>query len=377
MFDRKDTTLLGRWWWTVDRMALLAILALMIIGGFLVTAGSPAVAERLHLSSFHFAYRQYVFLGAAILVMVGVSLLTPVGIRRFATLMFLGSVGLMLLVPIIGFETKGAVRWISLFGFSIQPSEFLKPAFAVVIARVFSIMQSQPEFPGFRVSIGLWAFVAFLLLIQPDFGMTLVVTAVWGIQMFLAGLPMVWVISLGILGVVGFIGAYFTFHHVQSRIDRFLDPAAGDNYQVQRSLEAFQHGGLLGQGPGEGKVKELLPDSHTDFIFSVAGEEFGMIFCLLILGLFAFFVLRMCNHASKERDMFVLLSIVGLAAQFGLQAMINMGVAVNLLPAKGMTLPFLSYGGSSLLAIALGVGMLLGLTRKRYGVGNKWLSARE
>jgi cell division protein FtsW len=204
-------------------------------------------------------------------------------------------------------------------------------------------------------------------LIQPDLGMTITVSFMWALQFFLAGLPFIWVIVLAFGGVGGLWGAYHLFPHVRKRIDNFIDPSSDGNYQVEKSLEAFGHGGLFGQGPGEGKVKLYLPDSHTDFVFAVAGEEFGLIVCLLIVVLFAFIVLRGVNNLRYERDFLVVSAVAGLIAQFGIQAIINMGVAVNLMPAKGMTLPFLSYGGSSLLAIALGMGMMLALTRKRYG----------
>lgn len=220
------------------------------------------------------------------------------------------------------------------------------------------------------MACAVYGFVVLLLLAQPDFGMAVTVSVVFGAQFFLAGLPFIWVIAMCVLAVVGVFGAYHFFHHVQERIDRFLDPSSGDNYQVAKSLEAFQNGGILGQGPGEGRVKLHLPDSHTDFVFAVAGEEFGMILCLMIIALFGFIVLRGFARVWKGRDMFIMLSVVGLLTQFGIQSVINMGVAVNMLPAKGMTLPFISYGGSSLMAIALGMGMVLALTRLRYGYRN-------
>ena len=245
--------------------------------------------------------------------------------------------------------------------------ELMKPCFAVVMAWICAESQRRVDFPGYRVAIGLYLLVVLLLLVQPDFGMTLTVTAMWGIQLVLAGLPLLWIIMMALLAVVGMFAAYHLFSHVAKRIDAFLDPAASDNYQIGRSLEAFRNGGLLGRGPGEGEVKQFLPDSHTDFIFAVAGEEFGVIVCLAILGLFAFVVLRGLSRVWKQNDLFIVLAVAGLLAQFGIQSVINMGVSVNLFPAKGMTLPFLSYGGSSVVAVALGMGMMLALTRRRYG----------
>lgn len=368
--NRTNTSMVGRWWWTVDRYTLLALAVLIGIGAVLVTASSPSVAERIDVDKFYFVKRQMIFLVVSCGLMFGISLLNEVQVRRLAVLGFLGSMLLMMLLPFIGTEIKGATRWVYIAGMSVQPSEFLKPCMAVVMAWIFSEGLKTPGFPGYRVAIALYAFVVLLLLAQPDFGMAVTVSVVWGAQFFLAGLPFIWVIGMCILAVLGVFGAYSFFPHVQERIDRFLDPSSGDNYQVAKSLEAFQNGGVLGQGPGEGSVKLHLPDSHTDFVFAVAGEEFGMILCLMIIALFAFIVLRGFARVWKGRDMFIMLSVVGLLTQFGIQSVINMGVAVNMLPAKGMTLPFLSYGGSSLMAIALGMGMVLALTRLRYGYRN-------
>ncbi len=369
--DRRNNTALGRWWFTVDRPTLFAIMALICIGVFLIMAGSPPVARRLGYSEFYFVQRQQFFLMLSTIAMIGISVLGPEQIRRLATFGFLVSLALLLLLPVIGFENKGSVRWMRLAGLSIQPSEFTKPCMAVVLAWVFSLRYKQPDFPSYTVAIILYVLVAGLLIIQPDFGMTVTVTGMFGVQFFLAGLPFFWVALMVLLAVVGVVGAYHLLPHVAARIDRFLDPTSGDNYQVEKSLEAFKHGGWLGQGPGEGVVKMHIPDSHTDFIFSVAGEEFGMLACLIIVGIFAFIVVRGFLQLGKDSDMFRTIAVGGLLTQFGIQAIVNMGVAVNLLPAKGMTLPFLSYGGSSLIAMAGGIGMMLALTRKRYGLPTK------
>lgn len=366
-FDRTNLSPVGRWWWTVDRLTLFAVFTLAGIGAILVTASSPPVAARIGLDQFYFVQRHYIFLLLGLVAMCAVSLLPPHQIRRLAIIGFTVSLVLMLILPFVGFETKGARRWVHLMGISIQPSEFLKPFMAVVMAWIFSLRYQSVKFPGFRIALALYSLVIVLLLLQPDFGMVVTISAMWGLQFFLAGLPFFWVVMLIALGVAGVCGAYMLLPHVTQRIDSFLDPTSGDNYQVEQSLRAFEHGGLLGIGPGEGEIKRHLPDSHTDFVFSVAGEEFGVILCLLIVALFMFVVLRCFSRIWKENDLFVLLAVAGLVAQFGIQAIVNMGVAVNLLPAKGMTLPFLSYGGSSLLAIALGMGMILALTRRRYG----------
>jgi cell division protein FtsW len=366
--DRTNTGIISHWWWTVDRKNLLAIMLLIAIGSILVAAGSPPVAKRLNLPAFYFVHRHHIFLALGTLVMFTVSILPPQIIRRFAVLGLFSSLILMVLVLFIGESTKGAHRWINLLGISVQPSEFMKPCFAVVMAWICSESQRRVDFPGYRVAIGLYLLVVLLLMLQPDLGMTITVTALWGVQLFLAGLPILFVLGLLGLAVGGGVGAYYMFPHVAKRIDNFLDPAAGDNYQIAKSLEAFKNGGVLGRGLGEGQVKQFLPDSHTDFIFAVTGEEFGIIICFLFFCLFAFVVLRGFSRVWKENDLFMVLAVVGLLTQFGIQSIINMGVAVNLFPAKGMTLPFISYGGSSVVAIALGMGMMLSLTRKRFGV---------
>lgn len=365
--DRMNQSLVGRWWWTVDRLNVCALVILMILGSVLVAAGSPPVAKRLNLPGFYFVHRHQLFLLVGFMAMIITSMLPQTLIRRLAIVGFAGSLLLMCLVPFMGEQTKGAHRWITLMGISIQPSEFMKPCFAVVMAWICAENHKRVDFPGYMVSIILYVTVVALLLLQPDFGMTLTITAMWGIQLFLAGLPMLWIMLLAVLGVMGIFAAYQMFPHVASRINNFLDPAAGDNYQISQSLQAFQAGGVFGRGPGEGEVKQFLPDSHTDFIFAVAGEEFGALACLIILGIFAFVVLRGLSRVWKENDLFIVLAVVGVLTQFGIQSIVNMGVAVNLLPAKGMTLPFLSYGGSSVVALGLGMGIMLALTRRRYG----------
>lgn len=365
--DRTNVSVFGRWWWTVDRVLVAAIFILVCVGAIVVTAASPSVAHRLDLGTYYFAQRHYIFLLAGCATMFFVSLLSPTSIKRGAALGVLASFLLMILTLLIGPEVKGAQRWITLGGFTLQPSEFMKPCFVVMISWFISEHYKRMGFPGMKLSIGLFIIAITLLAMQPDFGMIIVLSATWGIQLFLAGLPLGWVVILGVLGIAGVITAYFSFSHVQRRIDMFLDPSSGDNYQVSKSLEALQNGGILGQGPGEGKVKHHLPDSHTDFVFAVIGEEFGMVVTIAVIMVFAFIVFRIFSQMWKEQDLFVVLAVAGLASLFALQTIVNMGVSVNLLPAKGMTLPFLSYGGSSVLSISLTLGVILALTRKRYG----------
>lgn len=365
--DRRNTTALGRWWWTIDRPMVIAIMLLISMGVFLIAAASPPVAQRIGLPDFYFVTRHQIFLGLSILVMMVVSMVDHANIKRIALIGLILSLLLMLLLPVIGYENKGAIRWVRFAGVSVQPSEFMKPCFAVVLAWVFSQHFTTRNVPAYRIAMGIYAFAILLLITQPDFGMSVTVTAVFGVQFFLAGMPFIWVAGMASFALIGAIAAYQFLPHVTQRIDRFLDPTTGDNYQVQQSLEAFRQGGLLGKGPGEGVVKQSIPDAHTDFIFAVVGEEFGMVVCMAIMVLFAFIVLRGLMRLREETDHFTIIAVAGILTQFGMQAFINMGVAVNLLPAKGMTLPFLSYGGSSLMAVALGMGMMLALTRRKYG----------
>ena len=365
-FSRTDPSILGRWWWTLDRWALLVLTLLFAVGAILTVAASPGAASRIGLEPFYFVRHQFAFMAPAVMVLLAVSMLSPRGVRRVAVLTLGGGLILVVATSFAGIEVKGASRWLSLGGFTFQPSEFVKPCFAVVAAWMFAEYRQSANFPGRAIASALLLIVVALLLLQPDFGMAVTVTAVWFVQFFLAGLSLWWVgLSLALtLGLV--TAAYSIFPHVAKRIDLFIDPTSGDSYQVTTSLKAFQQGGLLGKGPGEGVVKGYLPDAHTDFIFAVAAEEFGMLAALAIVGLFAFIVLRGLTRVVREADLFVLLAVSGLLTQFGLQALINMGVTVQLLPAKGMTLPFVSYGGSSLIASALGMGMVLALTRSGY-----------
>lgn len=366
-FARTDQSIVGRWWWTVDRWMLGGLGLLAAIGVVLIVAASPPVAQRIGLDGFSFVYKHLTMLAPALVLMLGVSLLSPRQVRRLGTVMFLVSVALVGATLVVGMEIKGARRWIHVPGLSLQPSEFVKPAFAIVSAWLFARAKSVPGFPGSLISIALYLCVVALLIMQPDLGMAFVVSAVWFAQFFLAGLPILLVGCLAVAGAAGLFGAYMFLPHVTSRVNRFLDPASGDNYQVDRSLEAYMNGGLFGTGPGQGTVKLYLPDAHADFIFAVAGEEMGLIFCILVVMLFAFVVLRGFQRAFNGGNLFALLAVAGICVQFGLQALINMGSSLHLIPTKGMTLPLISYGGSSLLAIGIGMGMVLALTRVRYG----------
>lgn len=366
--SRADNSVLGRWWWTVDRWTLGAIGTLIGFGYIMMLAASPAVAERIGSSRDLFILKQVFFLAAAGAIVVAVSLASPRTIRRLAIIGCIIALALTVATMVTGVEIKGARRWISLPGLSVQPSEFLKPCFTIVAAWLISEGRRTPRFPGKLLAIGIFLVIALLLKAQPDIGMLAVITAVFFAQLYIDGLNLflvgILVVGSGFAGV----GAYMFFPHVQKRVENFLHPGnmTGSDYQPHTALEAFGNGGLLGRGPGEGRVKDVLPDAHADFVFAVAGEEFGMIVCLMIIAVFAFIVLRGLLRLLKEQDLFIVLSCTGLVTGFGLQAFINMASSLQLIPTKGMTLPLISYGGSSALAVALGMGMLLALTRRRH-----------
>ncbi|MBD9372903.1 putative lipid II flippase FtsW [Rhizobium sp. ARZ01] len=364
MVSRAERGPVADWFWTIDRLFFAAFILLMGIGFMLSFAASPAVAERLNLDSFHFVKRHALFLLPAIATMVAISFLSPRQVRRTAAILLVVSLAMMVLALFFGVEVKGARRWVSIGSLSIQPSEFMKPAFVVICAWLFSEHARQPEIPGNLFSILLFGIVAALLVAQPDLGQTILTTAVWGGMFFMAGMPWIWIILLGGVAIGGFVSAYYLFDHVAGRIDRFLT-GEGDTFQVDTAREAIIRGDWLGKGPGEGIVKRIIPDSHTDFIFSVAAEEFGIVFCMVIVAVFAFVVLRGLNHAFKERNDFTRFAVAGLVLLIGTQSMINIGVNLELLPAKGMTLPLISYGGSSMIAICVTAGFILALTRHR------------
>jgi cell division protein FtsW len=364
MMSRVERGPVADWWWTVDRWFLGAFLTLMGLGVVLSFAASPAVAERIGLDSFHFVARQIFFMLPAVGAMLFVSFFDQRQVRRLALLMLIGSLVLMVAALFVGVEVKGSRRWIYIAGISIQPSEYLKPAFVVICAWLFAEHARQPEIPGNLFAMILLGVVVALLVAQPDLGQTMLILGTWGAMFFMAGMPWLWILLLGAVGVAGAFAAYAAFPHVAGRIDRFFT-GEGDTFQVDMGREAMIRGGWFGQGPGEGAVKRILPDSHTDFIFAVAGEEFGLVLCFIILGLFAFIVLRGLRKALREEDDFTRFAVAGLVILFGFQSIINMGVNLQLMPAKGMTLPFISYGGSSLIAMAISMGMVLALTRRR------------
>jgi len=365
MVSRVERTPFAAWWWTVDRLLLAALFTLMLGGLVLSLAASPPVAARLGLEPFYFVNRHVLYLAPTIAVLLLTSFLSSRQIRRIALVVFIVSLMLIALTLVYGVEVKGARRWLVILGVNIQPSEFLKPAFVVLIAWLFAESARRPEMPANTIALGLLLLSVIALVLQPDFGQTMLIALVWGILFFLAGMRMIWVVGLGGAALVGLGAAYVTIPHVARRIKRFLDPASGDTFNVDQALESFLRGGWFGRGPGEGTVKRVLPESHADFVFAVAAEEFGIVLCLVLVVLFAFIVLRALTHAMRIEDPFRRFATAGIAMLFGLQSAINMAVNMHLMPAKGMTLPFISYGGSSMISLAWGMGMLLALTRER------------
>ena len=367
MVSRAERGPVANWTRTVDPWLLGSFGALMVIGLVMALAASPAVAERLNLSTFHFVDRQAAMLAPTAILMVATSFLSPRHVRRAALILYLLSLALIVLALLYGAEVKGARRWI----FGLQPSEFIKPAFVVLAAWAFT--ESGKGVPtailAKALSFLLLPLTIAPLILEPDFGQTMLVSIVWASLFFIAGLHWFWVISIGGLGMASGFAVFKLSSHVHERVARFLDPDStggmADTFQVDTALQSILSGGWLGRGPGEGLYKRILPDAHTDFVFAVIGEEFGMIASMALIAFFGFIVLRGLRLASRNQDPFCRFTAAGMTIMFGVQSWINMAVNLRAMPAKGMTLPFISYGGSSLLALGLGMGFLLATTRKR------------
>ena len=366
LVSRTDHSVFGQWWWTVDRWLLGALTLIILFGTLLIATASTSVAERIGLNGSHFLIKHIIYLIPAMLLIFGISLLTPRKVLLFAFALFCVGIVMMVLTLIIGTEVKGARRWVHIpFLSTIQPSEFVKPAFTILNAWLLAHPAVRSGRLARLIPCALLGLTVILLLLQPDLGMTILTTAIWMAQLFMAGVPIMLALGLGATAVTGVFAAYFIFPHVASRIDRFMNPAAGDTYQVDRAADAFQAGGLFGTGLGAGEAKNYIPDVHADFIFAVAGEEMGLLWCLVLLGLLLFFIMRGFWRTAQGPTLFVTLAGAGLVVQFAVQTLVNISSTLHLIPTKGMTLPFISYGGSSLLAMSIGMGMLLALTRKR------------
>ena len=369
-FNRTDQTKLGVWWWTVDRWLVGATLLLIATGVVLSFTSSPAEAARLHLpDAFHFAIRQSLFGLGAVAVVGGVSMLSPKGVRRLALAIYVITILMMAALPFVGASAKGASRWLEVFGFSIQPSEFMKPALIVLCGWMFAEGQKGEGVPGVSIAFVLFGVAVALLLMQPDVGQTVLITVAFGAAFFMAGVPLRWILGLGGLAAGGMVAAYFAFQHVAHRFKLFLSHDGADNHshQVDKALEAIAAGGLFGRGPGEGVMKRHVPDGFTDFIYSVAAEEYGLVFSLGLITVLGVMVVRGLYRSMRLTDPYEQVASAALFVLVGQQAFINIAVNLKMIPTKGMTLPFISYGGSSVLAMGLTLGLALALTRRRPG----------
>ncbi len=366
---RTNRSPIVEWWRSVDHISLAFLLCLLGTGIILSMAASPAASARIGISDpFHFFYRHIVFAVLGLAGAIFLSFFSASNARRIAVLTLIGSIGLLLIVSIMGYEVKGATRWIRLGPFSLQPSEFAKPAFVVFAAWMFAAKRRDPSIPAVSVVFGFYALLTLFLIRQPDFGQSFLLTLCFAAVFFFAGLSLGWMLALLAATVGGAVIAYFSLAHVRSRVDRFLSPGGDDNYQTEKALEAISQGGFFGRGPGEGAVKYSLPDGYSDFIFAVTVEEFGFLISMFILILLAGFILRCFRNALKLNDYFAQLAVAGLATMIGMQTIINLYVNLNMAPPKGMTLPFISYGGSSLLSLCFAAGLILAFTRRRPGI---------
>lgn len=364
-FSRERNTPLAEWWWTIDRPLLAALFGLIVAGVMMSFAASPAVAVRIGLNEWHFIVRHISFLVPTTFVLLAGSFLTARQARQIALFTLIVMSILLALTLVFGTEIKGSQRWFSFGSFSLQPSEFVKPAFAIISAWLISEQMRAPKMPGHIITVAILIFIVSVLLLQPDIGQTALVILSWAGLLFISGISWWVILALGGAALVGITAAYFLFPHVTSRFDAFLNPGGGDNYQVEKALQSLLEGGWFGLGPGEGVAKRGLPDAHADFVFSAAAGEFGILFCLVLVALIAFVVARSLYLAQQQQNLFSRLAISTLAIQFGIQASINLLVNLNLMPPKGMTLPLVSYGGTSMIAIAFGMGILLGLARRK------------
>ncbi len=365
MFSRERKTPIAEWWWTIDKSLLAALILLLLVGVLLSFAASPPVAERLGLGPWHFIIRQAIFAALAVPVMIATSLLPHRAARIAALGVLVVSIILLWLTLRFGVEVKGAKRWVSIAGNTVQPSEFVKPAFAVIGAWLFSESMKRPGIPARIIATLIMLSIVAGLLLQPDIGQTALILATWGVLLFLSGISWFVIFGLGAAGVRLLFAAYMFFPHFAKRIDSFVNPEGGNTYQVDKALTSLLEGGWFGRGPGESLAKKVIPDAHADYVFSAAAGEFGILFCLCLVALVGFIVVKALIGAQQQSSLFARLAASTLAIQFGLQCSINLAVNLNLIPPKGMTLPFVSYGGTSMLAIAFAMGLMLALTRKK------------
>ena len=354
------------WWRSIDRKIFITTIILIFIGCLISFGATPSIAIKYGLEPYYFVKKHLIFTPVAFFFIFFTSLFSKVGIKRFFLFIFLISIFFIFYSFFIGIESKGSIRWVYFFGYSFQPSEFLKVSFIIICAWIFSSKNQLKVINNQIFSFILYLFVSGLILYQPDFSMFIIISSVYFGQLFINGLKWKWIIACSFFFSFVFFVTYFLLSNVKIRIDNFFDPSTGDNYQISKSLQAIKEGGLFGKGPGMGTVKDNLPDAHTDFIFSVIAEEFGLISCLFVIIFFIYLIFKIYKRVKNEKYLFVILSVSGLVIQLGSQIFVNIGSTIGLIPTTGTTLPFISYGGSSMISMALNIGVILALTRVNY-----------
>ncbi|MFP3920558.1 MAG: FtsW/RodA/SpoVE family cell cycle protein [Dichotomicrobium sp.] len=363
--SRAERSLLSDWWFSIDHRLLAAVLLLMLAGLVISFGAGPAAADRLGLADFYFVERHAVFLLSALAVLVPVSMLGPRGVRRLALVLSIAGLALMIAALAQGIERNGAVRWVHFAGLAFQPSEIVKPGFVVISAWLLSEGARRRDVPATEMAVALLLVFAGLLALQPDIGQTALIAVVWAGMFLAAGYPLRWMLAIAAAGMAGLAAAYWTIPHATERIDAFMGWGSAVGDQTAIALSAFSEGGWFGRGPGEGVLKTRLPDAHNDYIFAVIAEELGIAACLALVAVYGYITMRAGAAALRQQSPFIRVALSGLAMLFGFQALINMAVNVNLLPAKGMTLPFVSYGGSSLVSMSATMAMVIALSRRR------------
>lgn len=365
IFDRTKLNPLRKWWIDIDKINLIIIVGLIIFGVIMTTTSSPAIAKRINVERMFFIKKQISFALIALVILVAISFVNQQIIKPISLFGVIGAISMLAMVLLFGLEAKGAKRWISLLGITLQPSEFAKTFFIIFNAFLLQKFYYRKWYLKYGISAALFAVMAFLIILEPDFGMTITFAALWASQLFIYGLPIYFIILLGVAAAMGGIVAYLSLPHVADRINKFLN-AGEKNYQAERSIDGFINGSWFGEGVGNGIVKKFIPDAHTDFIFAVIGEEYGILFCIALIALFLYLITRIVKRIFEEEDMFTYLALCGLTIQFTMQIIVNIGVSLKLLPTKGMTLPFISYGGSSMISMALCFGLILAFTKRKY-----------
>ena len=355
----------NNWWRSIDRRVFILLFFLIIIGGLISFAATPTVAQKYNLEPHFFVKKHLFFIPIVFFFIFFTSSLSELGIKRFFLFIFLISIFFIFYSFFLGIENKGSIRWVSFFGYSFQPSEFLKISFIIICAWIFSSKNYFQIINNKIISFILYLFISSLILSQPDFSMFVIISIVYFSQLFISGLKWKWVVAFIFFFSFISLAVYSFIGNVKTRIDNFLY-STGDNYQISKSIEAIKEGGLIGKGPGMGTVKDNLPDAHTDFIFSVIAEEFGLISCLFVIGVFIYLIFKICKRIKNEKYLFTILSVSGLVIQMGSQIIVNIGSTIGIIPTTGTTLPFISYGGSSMISMSLNIGVILALTRVNY-----------